>query len=125
MTVRTNNPRPNAFLISHLCTAIGWQWIFLLEGLPTVLLAVVVLYFLPDFPETATFLTPEEKDLTIQRLRIDAGPATETDFSWKQCWMVFRDWKTYMHMLTYILSTIPVYSLAFFLPSIVIGFKLE
>ncbi|KAF9339435.1 hypothetical protein BGZ91_005895 [Linnemannia elongata] len=103
----------------------GWQWIFLLEGLPTVLLAFVVLYFLPDFPETAAFLTPEEKDLTIQRLRIDAGPATETNFSWQQCWMVFRDWKTYMHMMTYILSTIPTYSLAFFLPSIVVGFKLD
>ncbi|KAG0380912.1 hypothetical protein BGX24_002988, partial [Mortierella sp. AD032] len=103
----------------------GWQWIFLLEGLPTVLLAFVVFWFLPDFPETATFLTPEEKELTIKRLRIDAGPATETRFSWKQLRMVFTDWKTYMHMMTYILSTIPVYSLAFFLPSIVVGFKLD
>ncbi|KAG0275755.1 hypothetical protein BGZ95_008417 [Linnemannia exigua] len=103
----------------------GWQWIFLLEGLPTVLLAFVVLWFLPDFPETATFLTPEEKELTIKRLRIDAGPATETHFSWKQFRMVFTDWKTYMHMMTYILSTTPLYSLAFFLPSIVVGFKLD
>ncbi|KAF9096160.1 hypothetical protein BGX23_011855 [Mortierella sp. AD031] len=103
----------------------GWQWIFLLEGLPTVLLAAVVLWLLPDFPETATFLTTEEKELTIKRLRIDAGPATETHFSWRQFRMVFKDWKTYMHMATYILSTIPVYSLAFFLPTIVVGFKLD
>ncbi|KAF9120908.1 hypothetical protein BGW39_010993 [Mortierella sp. 14UC] len=103
----------------------GWQWIFLLEGLPTVLLAFAVLWFLPDFPETATFLTPEEKELTIKRLRIDAGPATETHFSWRQFRMVFKDWKTYMHMMAYILSTIPMYSLAFFLPSIIVGFKLD
>jgi MFS family permease len=38
-----------------------WQWLFLLEGLPTVLLALVVLRFLPDGPGEATFLSSEEK----------------------------------------------------------------
>ncbi|KAF9965477.1 hypothetical protein BGZ70_004784 [Mortierella alpina] len=103
----------------------GWQWIFLLEGLPTVLLTSVVLWLLPDFPHNAKFLTQEERDLTVMRLKIDAGPANQTGFSWREFRMVFKDYKTYLHMMMYILSTIPLYSLAFFLPSIVLGFNLE
>lgn len=72
---------------------IGWQWIFILEGLPTVLLTVVVWFYLPDFPSTAPFLNQEEKDLAVRRLIIDAGPATQTEFSWKQFRAVFVDWK--------------------------------
>src|SRR5262249_51823642 len=40
----------------------GWQWVFLLEGIPAVLLGVVVLFYLPDRPRTASWLTPEEGD---------------------------------------------------------------
>ncbi|CAO3563424.1 unnamed protein product [Mortierella alpina] len=101
----------------------GWQWIFILEGLPTVLLTIVVWFFLPDFPSTAPFLNQQEKDLAVRRLIIDAGPATQTEFSWRQFRAVFVDWKVYMHMITYILSATPLYSLSLFLPSIVQGFK--
>ncbi|KAF9945736.1 hypothetical protein BGZ65_010426, partial [Modicella reniformis] len=101
----------------------GWQWIFILEGLPTVLLTVVVFFFLPDFPSTARFLDGKEKDMAVQRLIIDAGPATQTHFSWKQFRDVFVDWKVYMHMITYILNATPLYSLSLFFPSIVQGFK--
>ncbi|GJJ75758.1 MFS transporter, ACS family, allantoate permease [Entomortierella parvispora] len=101
----------------------GWQWIFILEGLPTVLLTIVVFFYLPDFPATAPFLNQEEKELADRRLVIDAGPATQTEFSWKQFRSVFVDWKVYMHMITYILSATPLYSLSLFLPSIVQGFN--
>ncbi|KAF8929181.1 hypothetical protein BGZ47_001234 [Haplosporangium gracile] len=101
----------------------GWQWIFILEGLPTILLTVVIYFYLPDFPSTAPFLNAEEKDLAVRRLLIDAGPATETAFSWRQFRAVFVDWKVYMHMITYILNATPLYSLSLFFPSIVQGFK--
>jgi MFS transporter, ACS family, tartrate transporter len=39
----------------------GWQWLFLLEGLPAVLLGFVVLAYLTDRPEQATWLTPAER----------------------------------------------------------------
>ncbi|KAG0310547.1 hypothetical protein BGZ99_000307 [Dissophora globulifera] len=103
----------------------GWQWIFILEGLPTVLLTIVVYFFLPDFPAAARFLNKEEKDLAIRRLVIDAGPATQTEFSWKQFRSVFVDWKIHLHMITYILNAAPLYSLSLFLPSIVQGFHFD
>ncbi|KAF9167629.1 hypothetical protein DFQ26_003785 [Actinomortierella ambigua] len=101
----------------------GWQWIFILEGLPTVLMVAVTWYKLPNFPDTAPFLTPEERDLAVRRLQVDAGPAVETEFSWKQFRMVFTDYKVYFHMITYILSASPLYSLSLFMPSIVNGFQ--
>ncbi|MGH8966000.1 MAG: MFS transporter, partial [Actinomycetes bacterium] len=51
-----------------------WQWLFLLEGIPPILLAVVVLFWLVDEPEHARWLTPEQKaavraDLEADQLR--------------------------------------------------------
>ncbi|KAF9317764.1 hypothetical protein BG003_000372 [Podila horticola] len=103
----------------------GWQWIFILEGLPTIFLTIVVWYFLPDFPETAHFLNEEEKVLAVTRLKVDAGPANQTAFSWKQFRMVFTDWKVYLHMFAYILNATPLYSLSLFIPSIVQGFNFD
>jgi ACS family tartrate transporter-like MFS transporter len=45
-----------------------WQWVFLLEGLPAVVLGVVVLFYLTDRPEQAGWLLPEERDWLSTRL---------------------------------------------------------
>jgi ACS family tartrate transporter-like MFS transporter len=43
----------------------GWQWLFLVEGVPAVILGVVVFFYLPDRPETARWLTPAERDALV------------------------------------------------------------
>jgi ACS family tartrate transporter-like MFS transporter len=45
-----------------------WQWLFILEGLPTVLLSLAILLFLPDHPDEATFLSVDEKAWLKSRL---------------------------------------------------------
>jgi len=50
----------------------GWRWLFLLEGIPAILLGFVVLRVLPDRPETATWLPPEERDWLRQTLDREA-----------------------------------------------------
>ena len=49
----------------------GWQWLFLLEGLPAVLLAFAALKLLPDGPAQAEFLSSEEKAAVTARLRAE------------------------------------------------------
>jgi MFS family permease len=46
----------------------GWQWLFLVEGVPAILLGVVVLVYLTDRPETADWLSLAEKDWLVSRL---------------------------------------------------------
>jgi ACS family tartrate transporter-like MFS transporter len=53
----------------------GWQWLFILEGLPAVLFSVVILRMLPDGPAHATWLTQEEKDWIRRRLDADSTQA--------------------------------------------------
>jgi sugar phosphate permease len=46
----------------------GWQWLFLLEGLPAVLLGFIVLLYLTDRPQDASWLTPEERTALSRRV---------------------------------------------------------
>jgi MFS transporter, ACS family, tartrate transporter len=47
----------------------GWQWLFLVEGLPAVVLGLVALWYLTDRPEDARWLPPDEKAWLIETLR--------------------------------------------------------
>ena len=49
----------------------GWQWLFLFEGVPTVLLGISVLFVLNDGPDAADWLTPEERSWLNSELRRD------------------------------------------------------
>src|SRR5262249_45257531 len=49
----------------------GWQWLFILEGLPAVALGVLALRVLTDTPEKADWLTPKERDALIAIMRQD------------------------------------------------------
>lgn len=89
-----------AFGIGHLDGVrgmSGWRWIMILEGLPTVLLAFVVWFFLPNGPEDAYFLTPEEKKLMILRHQRHYG-STESalQFSKKDMMAAFKDWRVWV-----------------------------
>jgi ACS family tartrate transporter-like MFS transporter len=46
----------------------GWQWLFIIEGLPATLMGIAALWVLPDRPEDAQFLTPEERRLVRDRI---------------------------------------------------------
>ena len=59
----------------------GWQWLFLIEGIPAIILGFVTLAYLPDGPRQATWLSAEEKEWIVSRLereRQDARSAAST-----------------------------------------------
>lgn len=41
----------------------GWQWIFLLEGLFTIVLGVLTWFFIPDFPDKARFISEKQREV--------------------------------------------------------------
>lgn len=67
----------------------GWRWIFILEGLLTVVVAVASFFLLYDFPDTASFLTPEERAWVVHRLKYQGSKksgravAESEHFEWK------------------------------------------
>ncbi|KAH7336758.1 MFS transporter [Rhizoctonia solani] len=98
----------------------GWRWLFILEGMPTVVLSFFVLAFFPDFPETGTWLSGEERALAVGRLR-GLGSTQSSRFTWAEAKATLKDWRLYGHYAGYICTTVPLSSLSLFLPTIVSG----
>ena len=106
--------------VSNLSTTKGERVSLVqIEGAPTILLAVGCWFLLPDSPEKATFLTDEERQLEIDRLAEDSGPAKKDSFSWAQVLSVFTDWKTYFYAIIYIMGTIGLQGITLSLPVII------
>jgi ACS family tartrate transporter-like MFS transporter len=58
----------------------GWQWLFLIEGLPAIVLGLAVLVWLPDSPARAGWLEPDERAAIDRSLSLDAAsPAAAVD----------------------------------------------
>ena len=83
----------------------GWKWLFIVEGLPTVVLACVVFRFLPDRPADARWLTPEQRDWLAEQLAAQAqsvAAAQGHKIGWRalaNIWVVLLA-VTYLGMLT-------------------------
>ncbi|PQE09791.1 hypothetical protein CJF30_00010789 [Rutstroemia sp. NJR-2017a BBW] len=73
----------------------GWRWIFIIEGLLTVLTTGIGLLFIPDYPENSKFLKPEEKEYMLEMLKIDAGPSQPNHYNYfvmKECLLDPKIW---------------------------------
>jgi len=104
----------------------AWAWIFILEGLATVLAGACSFWIIQDFPENATFLTETERAFVIRRLQNDDQySAGGEKLKWQ--WIIdsLVDWKTWIGMLVYMGADGPLYAFALFLPTIIseLGFK--
>lgn len=87
----------------------GWRWIFIIEGLATVVLGATCFWLLPDSPETASFLKPEEWRFICERLRNDAGTKAgkvelRDKFHWPTIRDLFSDWKIWAAVIIYWVS---------------------
>ncbi|KAF3762680.1 MFS general substrate transporter [Cryphonectria parasitica EP155] len=98
----------------------GWAWIFILEGLLTIVIGVVSFWLVHDFPDVARFLSPEDRARVIRRLKLDQqSSASHEDFSMRYFWQALADWKMWLGMVIYMGCDMPLYAFSLFLPSIV------
>ncbi|MCB4803067.1 MFS transporter [Methylobacterium brachiatum] len=104
----------------------GWQWLFILEGLPAVLMAGAVLWFLPDGPRHATWLPPAERDWLDARLREEsARNAARTGGTGSpSLGTMLRDRRLILFAAIYFGSTASSYGLTFWTPQIVKSYGL-
>ncbi|MBI2685583.1 MAG: MFS transporter [Acidobacteria bacterium] len=100
----------------------GWQWLFLLEGLPAVLLGVAVWRFLPDRPENAAWLRPEQRKWLTDRLSVERNQCLERhSFSVTQALSNPIVWQ--LGLLIFLSASFGQYALSLWLPQIVRGFS--
>jgi ACS family tartrate transporter-like MFS transporter len=93
----------------------GWQWLFLIEGLPAFILAFVALKLLPDGPDHASWLTANEKALIAEQL-------TTRDIEEKRdFWPALRDPRILALGLVLVGSQFGLYGVQLWLPQIVQG----
>ncbi|CAG9986789.1 unnamed protein product [Clonostachys byssicola] len=101
----------------------GWQWIFILEGLLTVLGGVASIFFIYNGPESVSWLTEEEKQYLRYKLAYDgnrAGRGLQEDGS-KRTYIkdAFSDWQVYVSVIMFLGISVSTYGLVFGLPTII------
>ncbi|KAI9060609.1 MFS general substrate transporter [Trametes sanguinea] len=104
----------------------GWAWIFILEGLITVLCALASFFILSDFPDTARFLSERERVWVIRRLQADMKfSAGGEKFKMKYVWQSLTDRKVWLAMGIYMGLDEPLYAFSLFTPTIInqLGFQ--
>ncbi|KAF2460510.1 major facilitator superfamily domain-containing protein [Lineolata rhizophorae] len=102
----------------------GWRWLFILEGLPSCLSSIFVFFLLPDYPETAKWLSIEEKEFATGRLELE-GSKGHAKVTWADAKATLMDWRLYAHYAIYFGISTPFSSLSLFTPSITSGLGFE
>lgn len=101
----------------------GWSWIFIVEGLITVVVGVAGFWLIPKDVTSCAFLTAEEKWHVGQRLASATGHQEELEpFSWSEVGSTFLSPHIWMLAVVAFCSGIAVYSVAYFLPTITATF---
>ena len=96
----------------------GWQWLFLLEGIPSVLVGLVVLALLPDGPKKANWLTQSERELIEKRLREDHEE--KHDLGHRHSFSdAFRDGRVWALAIVYFCGVVCFYAVNFWMPTII------
>jgi ACS family tartrate transporter-like MFS transporter len=98
----------------------GWQWLFIIEAVPAILLAVVVYFYLTDRPAEATWLAPEERRWLVDRLAAEERQREAAErISVGQS---LKDWRVLTLALVYFGGVAAIYGIGFWLPQIVQSF---
>jgi len=104
----------------------AWAWIFIIEGLVTVVAGGVSYWIIQDFPDNARFLTEAERTVVVRRLQSDDQfSAAGEKLKLRNIWKSLGDWQTWLGMLLYMGTDGPLYAFSLFLPSIIsqLGYK--
>ncbi|KAI8639979.1 major facilitator superfamily domain-containing protein [Parasitella parasitica] len=97
----------------------GWQYLFILEGVPTICLSVVSYFYLFDSIENVSWLTDTQKALHREYTHTPDKEAKLSMLSFRKS--IF-DWKTVLFSTTYFLTMITATSYTVFTPTIIDGF---
>ncbi|KDN49592.1 MFS general substrate transporter [Tilletiaria anomala UBC 951] len=113
--------------LQGLAGVAGWHWLFIIEGVCTIFVALCAFFILPDYPSDTKFLTIEERALATKRILSDAARTghVDRDITHKKAFfMAVADWKTWALTVAY-MGIAGAGTISYFIPTIVsqIGYK--
>lgn len=124
---------PKSSVIDH-----GWRWIFIIEGLLTIVVAIIAYIFLPNSVEEASFLSETERAFAVQRLRADrplphaatsdgTSPHAHEGLDWSEVKRGLLSVQTWLSASGYFCILSGLYSFGLFTPSIInsLGYTAE
>src|SRR5262245_39726981 len=100
----------------------GWQWLFILEALPAVILGIVVFFYMTDKPEGAKWLAADERAWLVETMNAErAGKAATAHHS---IWSGLADIRVLTLALVYFGTSAGLYTLGIWAPQIIKSFGL-
>jgi nitrate/nitrite transporter NarK len=97
----------------------AWQWLFLLEGIPSILAGAVTVFFLDDNPSTAKWLTSGERGLLLDQLREEEAAKRSEGESRHRLIDAFKSGQVWLLSVVYFGFVMGNYGLWFWLPQII------
>ena len=95
----------------------GWRWLFVLEGVPAIILGIVTLFYLTDWPREATWLATDEREWITRELELEKQAKKET--AHYTIWKAFRDRRVLLLLFPYLLANTSNASVVFWLPTFI------
>ncbi|GLB37556.1 putative high-affinity nicotinic acid transporter [Lyophyllum shimeji] len=105
----------------------GWQWIFIIEGIITIVLGILTYVFVADFPDKNRFLTEEQTKLVLHRVEKDRGDSLPDKMTWRKLCLHLSDWTMWAYAMMFLCATTPAYAIGFFITIILasMGFNVR
>jgi len=95
----------------------GWQWMFLMEGIPAILLGVAVFWALSDNPREAAWLKGEEREWLLARLTLEQQ--AESTLNKENLWAVLVSPRIWLLSIVYFSVSATMYGVTLWLPSVI------
>jgi MFS family permease len=99
----------------------GWQYLFILEGSLTIIVAMITPFWLKNGPQHAWFLSAEEREYADRRMVIDAAANLNSAYklSSKDIWEAVKDWKLWAVLPFNVLASVAPQGFTIFFPIVV------
>ncbi|KAL1986810.1 hypothetical protein VTN96DRAFT_5463 [Rasamsonia emersonii] len=97
----------------------GWQWLFLFEGVVTIVFGILLWFVLPNFPPDATWLSEKEKAFIQARLPLNSPRAEETNFRLREILDDLKDCRLWLFTLIWAFFTVGTQGLTFYQPTVI------
>jgi hypothetical protein len=100
------------------CTNSHRRWIFIIEGVLTIGIAIAAYFLLNEFPDKAKFLTEEEREVVITRIQRDRGDAVPDAMTWAKLVTYALEPKPWIYGIIFCATTMASYAMSYFLPTL-------